>query len=1012
MSTPRSKAPEAGSSQGAGTSYENLALETTLASTGESVSPTKTTQPERFADTKAGNTPGAPGTSAIELPTEIAAHTPGSQPEMNGLDGELPRGASIGRYIVLSALGAGGMGVVYAAYDPELDRKVAIKLLRPDAGAGHEHARVRLLREAQAMARLSHPNVIAVFDVGTLGEQVFIAMEFIDGWTLTKWLQQKPRSVREILDIFTLAGRGLEAAHRAGLVHRDFKPDNVLVSKDGQVRVMDFGLARRAGNDRDSLLDSTPSQPAPASLSTSNQILNVRLTLSGAMMGTPRYMAPEQYEGKKTDPRTDQFSFCVALFEALYGMAPFAGDDLTTLGFNVVRGRLLSPPPDTKVPTWVRAVVTRGLAVKPDDRFPSFEALLAALNPPRRKISKAWLVTAGVLILGIGAQAAYQIKQRQEIALCQNLERNLAGVWDPARKDEVKKSLLATGKEYAAGVWERVSRQLDTYATDWMSMRSEVCRAAVTGEQGLEIRTLRLRCLDNRREELKALTSLLSKADTAVAEQATTAIHDLPAMSDCADLDMLTAQVPIPDKPSERKKAEELTQRMTEARAFERFGKYSEVLSKAEHIAKEADQLGHGPTAAEAKFLLGEVQMRSGAAGMAEVTLRDAVADIIDSRRPHRLIELYILLTEINGFRLKKFGRAEVWSDLASALLKKLNDAAAERLRARLLLTNCMVRSQENQLDEALESCNKALELRTRLFGDDSPDVVEVLNVMAGVHRRSRRLDVAIEMYHRALALETRNLGSLHPYVASTMRGLGIVKRERQKYGEALQHFRQALVIQQQSLGPSSARLTDYHRLIALTLVNLNRLDEAETAAQQALSLAERAPKSEENTRRLADSLWVLSEVKAAQGQHEKALEFSQRGLTMRERERERREDLIAYPLTSVGESLLALNRPSEAQPYLERALSIREHRPAEQQRNERHLLGRTRFAMARAVWATAGKDKAVRQRAVHMAEQAQADFAAYGPGPDSELDEITAWLKDHTAEPGRRGADADPGAR
>jgi serine/threonine protein kinase/tetratricopeptide (TPR) repeat protein len=1008
MSNPRSKAPEAGSSPAGsaasvGTSYENLALETTLASTSESVSPTQTTKPERLPAGPApaggramATTPGVQTRSSVALPTEIEASlVPGSQPEMNGMDGELPRGASIGRYIVLTALGAGGMGVVYAAYDPELDRKVAIKLLRPDAGAGHEHARVRLLREAQAMARLSHPNVIAVFDVGTLGEQVFIAMEFIDGWTLTKWLQQKPRSLREILDIFTLAGRGLEAAHRAGLVHRDFKPDNVLVSKDGQVRVMDFGLARRSGSDRDSLDGATP-QPASSNLSASNQILNVRLTLSGAMMGTPRYMAPEQYEGKKTDPRTDQFSFCVALFEALYGMPPFAGDDLTTLGFNVVRGRLLSPPPDTKVPTWVKQVLTRGLAVKPEDRYPSFEALLTALNPPRRKVSKAWLVTAGVLILGIGAQSAYQIKQRQEIALCQNLERNLVGVWDGGRKDEVRKALLATGKEYAAGVWERVARQLDTYAADWVNMRSEVCRAAVSGEQGLEIRTLRLRCLDNRREELKALTGLLSRADTAVAEQATTAVHDLPAMSDCADLDVLTAQVPIPDKPSERKKAEELSQRMTEVRAFERFGKYSEVLSKAEHIAKEAEQLGHGPTAAEAKFLLGEVQMRSGAGGMAEVTLRDAVADIIDSRRPHRLIELYILLTEINGFRLKKFGRAEVWSDLASALLKKLNDAAAERLRARLLLTNCMVRSQENLLDEALASCNKALELRTRLFGDDSPDVVEVLNILAGVHRRSRRLDVAIEMYHRALALETRNLGSLHPYVATTMRGLGIVKRERQKYSEALQHFRQALVIQQQSLGLTSARLTDYHRLIALTLINLNRLDEAEAAAQQALTLAERAAKTEENTRRLAESLWVIAEVKAAKREYDQALDYSQRCLTVRERERERREDLIAYPLSSVGENLLALERYAEALPYLERALSIREHRPAEQLRNEKHLLGRTRFAMARVLWASAGKDKAQHKRAVAMAEQAHADFVAYGPGPDSELEDIVAWLKQH----------------
>src|SRR6185312_791559 len=161
----------------------------------------------------------------------------------------LARGASIGRYVVLGLVGRGGMGEVYAAYDPELDRKVAVKLLRVKAGNGVSltEGRQRTLREAQAIARLSHPNVVVVFDVGTFEEKVFIAMEFVDGNTVTYWLEQKPRTWREILDVFIAAGRGLIAAHEKGLVHRDFKPDNVMVGRDGQVRVMDFGLARQMG---------------------------------------------------------------------------------------------------------------------------------------------------------------------------------------------------------------------------------------------------------------------------------------------------------------------------------------------------------------------------------------------------------------------------------------------------------------------------------------------------------------------------------------------------------------------------------------------------------------------------------------------------------------------------------------------------------------------------------------------------------------------------------------------
>jgi eukaryotic-like serine/threonine-protein kinase len=265
---------------------------------------------------------------------------------------EEPRGRVVGRYVILSLLGVGGMGAVYAAYDPELDRKVALKLLRPDSLSIDS---ARMLREARALARLAHPNVVAVHDVGTLGAEVFIAMEHVDGLTVHRWLRQRDRSRREVLDVFLAAGRGLAAAHRAGLVHRDFKPDNMMVALDGRVRVLDFGLAR--------------AQASAGAESTLREALigdvdvgEARLTREGALLGTPTYMAPEQWRGAVADARSDQFSFCVALWEALLGERPFRGTTMQALMTSVTNGAIEAAPAGSRrVSSELRRARERGL---------------------------------------------------------------------------------------------------------------------------------------------------------------------------------------------------------------------------------------------------------------------------------------------------------------------------------------------------------------------------------------------------------------------------------------------------------------------------------------------------------------------------------------------------------------------------------------------------------------------------------------------------------------------------
>ncbi|HEY2747364.1 MAG TPA: serine/threonine-protein kinase, partial [Polyangia bacterium] len=287
-------------------------------------------------------------------------------------DAPYARGAVVGRYVLDEAIGAGATGVVWAAYDPELDRRVALKFLRGGPNVSPADLRTRLSREAQAMAQLSHANVVVVHDVGSFGDQVYVAMELVDGDTLGAWLAARPRGWREVLELFAAAGAGLAAAHAAGLVHRDFKPDNVLIGRDGRVRVTDFGLARAVDGGDDQRGAETPLGEG------SDRLLEARLTRSGALVGTPAYMAPEQIAGGRVDARSDVFSFCVALFEALFGERPFAGANLPELAAAMSAGRVVAAA-RRGVPRRVQRAVLRGLAVDPAARWPAMEPLLHAL---------------------------------------------------------------------------------------------------------------------------------------------------------------------------------------------------------------------------------------------------------------------------------------------------------------------------------------------------------------------------------------------------------------------------------------------------------------------------------------------------------------------------------------------------------------------------------------------------------------------------------------------------------
>ena len=319
-------------------------------------------------------------------------------------------GSKVGRFVVVAELGSGGMGIVYAAHDRELDRQVALKVMRGTGDVEADEDRIRMLREGQAMARVVHPNVITVFEVGTEGGVVFLAQELLDGGTLAQWLE-KPHPEHEIIEKFVAAGRGLAAAHAAGLVHRDFKPDNVLLGKDGRVRVSDFGLARAVGSFTDALLAVTDRGGGPPRHDvdvTRSPMAN--LTRTGAVMGTPMFMAPEQHEGRRADERSDQFAFCVALYHALHGDWPYEGKTSIALADNVIHGVMKPPPRTAKVSPRLQKILLRGLSTSADARYPSMDALLADLvAPPKSSGKKIGLsIAAAVIVVGGGA-AAYLI---------------------------------------------------------------------------------------------------------------------------------------------------------------------------------------------------------------------------------------------------------------------------------------------------------------------------------------------------------------------------------------------------------------------------------------------------------------------------------------------------------------------------------------------------------------------------------------------------------------------------
>ncbi len=878
---------------------------------------------------------------------------------------ELARGATLGRYVVLERVGAGGMGVVYAAVDPALDRKVALKLLHPElAGDGSDGA-ARLLREAQALAKLSHDNVVPVYDVGTTGDRVFLAMGFVEGTTLKEWLGARPRDWREVRGVFLQAARGLSAAHAAGLVHRDFKPANVLVGADGRVRVTDFGLARGAAAE-----PSDDAAPAPTS---PQDRLSTPLTRPGVLAGTPAYMAPEQFDGAPPDPRSDQFAFCVALHEALTGSRPFAGP---------AAGATVAWPAESAVPAWLRAVVARGLAPSSADRYPSIDALIADLardpdlSRRRRRVAAAALALAGLSALAVDRYYA------SAGLTCGGAERKLEGVWDPKRKEETRAAFLATGKSFAGAAFDGVARALDPYAAEWIRMHRDACEATrVRGEQSEEALDLRMGCLERRRAQLAALSELFAAADAKMVQKAVDSAHALPAIERCADLAALRAPVPPPEDPAARLEVDEIRRGLARAAAVRSTDRTEEASTLAEDLSRRANAAGWPPVIAESTHLEARIADDQGGYERAERLLSDALLAAERGRHDELLAEIHTDLAWVAGYRRGRAEEGVRHAKLADAILERMGGGDPS-LRALLEEHWGVLLWHQGKSEEALPRIRRSIDLRTAVAGSDHPRVAQALNNLGIVANDLGRFDEALEAHRRALEINERVLGGQHPAVGRSLTNLGTLHWAMGRAEESLACHRRALAILESALGPE-------HALVASALTNVGSVLQEQGRFAEALQLHRRAVAIKEKAygpdhAQTASSLNNLAEALLELGRPQDALDSFHRARAIWEKTLGADHPRVAYALTGIGRCELALGRPAQALPPLERALLLREGKSS-----DRTDLADVRFALARAE-VESGRDRA---RARTLALGALDDAAHAGERGAARKTRIEDWL-------------------
>lgn len=942
----------------------------------------------------------------------------GTSPGAKQGEDTLSPGTVIGRYVLVSRLGAGGMGEVWAGYDPELDRRIALKLLLRHRRT--ERARLRLLREAQALAKLSHPNVVAVFDVGTWRGQVWIAMEFVDGRTLGEWAAPRRHRWREVLDVVRSAGRGLAAAHAKGLVHRDLKPDNVMVDSEGRARVMDFGLAR-ASEDLDEVsLDADPTSADPRPEDSSDErLLDSTLTIAGAMMGTPAYMAPELFSGAEAGARADQFAYCVTVWEVLFGERPFAGNTVHEIALAITAGDRREPTTEVHAPTWVRRVIERGLATEPSERWESMDALLDALDRDparRRRAGSVALALVGVLAAAIG----WQRLERSRVADdCARDGEALAQVWSEDARTRTRAAFLATDLAYAEETWSKTAVRLDGYVEDWSRLRESVCRETrVLGTRSEPSLDRAEACLEERRAALASLVESLEVADAARVRGAISSVASLPPVGQCTDDAWLSARLPPPDDPIATAEVARIRTGLSRVGVLVDSGRLDDARTEVEALRVRAEAIGWPPIVAEVDVVAGMTYSRGGDYELARTTLERAFVSAARAGHDEVAASAAGWLVHVVGGQQADHELGLQWGTVGAVFVSRAG-AEGSLTEARLFNALGLVERERGEIESAREYTVAAHDIWAELLGERSPQVAAALNNIGSLHNSLGERDTALDYYERSLSMRGEVLGAHHPDLASVLNNIGNVHLARGDYQAAYTTYTRAFEIREAAYGREHPATAFSMNNVGTAALRLGRYDEAVSTLKETAAIRESVLGPEHP--HLATTLHNLGFTYLEMREPEQALPQLERSATILEVAYGSQHVRYANALDGVGRALAGLGRYEEAIDRFDRALALLEGAGREDSGTANTLVaqaqalasagrwddaraavdraldifaageptprewGAAQFALARVLWAEGAYDEAerARERAVESSEAA---------GAEARLVDIEAW--------------------
>ncbi len=715
--------------------------------------------------------------------TVVALVTSASVP-----DAERPRarGSTLGRYLLLEPIGTGAMGEVFEAYDPQLDRRIALKVLRPNV------PRERFVREARAMAAISHPNVIAVFEADTDHDQAFLAMELVLGQTLGDWLAGQRRSTSQILGAFAHAARGLAAAHAQGLFHRDFKPANVLVGDDGRIRVCDFGLARFDG------MRTESEKPAPTS---DHATLHTR---EGLLLGTPAYMAPEQLAGQRGTAASDQFALCVCLFEALFGHRPYRGATVGELA--TAMAVPVDVPARRGVSRRVRKALARGLDPDPTRRFPSIEALLPALNPGGWARAGPWLLALVTLGVGFGARGMLG----DERSPCPNEGADIPEVWDDTRRSTLTDAMRTLATPLTEDLATQARHTLDSYANDWRASRAEACEATlVRGVQSPRLMDIRIACLDRLASDLDGVLNAAPQLAAREPGRALRALQGLAPVSRCEDARWLEHRELL--DPDVEREVQAGRRRLAEARVRINGGQFDEATAAIRHVLDSSASQQHPPLHARARLALGTALWQRGEdpKGAAEA-LTASVELALANEEWHTAAEAGSKLTCVAARDLAQPDVARAWGRVSVSLSEHTRDDV--HVRAHALACVGDLELADGHTAASIELLERAVQL---VQDGRHWNLAGYRQMLASAYREAGRLPEAEQQARAAIGDAQTLLGS--PYVEAIGHyELAWILLSQDRMEDAMFHIREVVRINDASPNPDallrSAALGMLHR--------------------------------------------------------------------------------------------------------------------------------------------------------------------------------------------------------